>query len=180
MAAIRDVKELNPLAQTACNLFLAKCKEQGLDIFITETYRSQSRQNQLYAQGRTAAGAIVTNTKSSNHTARMAWDIATQPYAYGGNLYHIATLRKAGEIAKSLGITWGGNWESLDMPHFEITNKWQSPKEEVAEMRYKTINDLPDWAKPTIEKLVKDGKISDGNNLDMTLDMVRVLAILNR
>ena len=48
------------------------------------------------------------------------------------------------------------------------------------EKRYNKISELPDWAKPTIEKLVKDGKISDGNNLGMTLDMVRVLIIMNR
>jgi len=176
MSTIRDVKELNPLAQTACNLFLAKCKEQGVDIFVTETYRSQARQNQLYAQGRTTSGAIVTWTTASNHTGRMAWDIACN----GKILYDVNMLKKAGAVARELGITWGGSWKSPDMPHFEVATGWKEPKEEDIEMRYKTINELPDWAKPTIEKLVKDGKISDGNNLDMTLDMVRVLVILNR
>ena len=44
----RDINELLPIAQKACKLFLCECKKAGVDIFITETYRSQERQNYLY------------------------------------------------------------------------------------------------------------------------------------
>ena len=44
----RDIGALTPLAQHACNLFLAECKRRGISIFITETYRSQARQDYLY------------------------------------------------------------------------------------------------------------------------------------
>jgi len=46
--------------------------------------------------------------------------------------------------------------------------------------RYKTLNELPAWAKPTIKKLVDEKKIADANNLDLSEDMVRVLVIMNR
>ncbi|MEA4972881.1 hypothetical protein SDC9_175742 [bioreactor metagenome] len=46
--AYRAISELTPLAQQACNLFMERCKTAGLDIFITETYRSQKRQDYLY------------------------------------------------------------------------------------------------------------------------------------
>lgn len=50
----RDLAELLPVAQTACRLLFQQCYREGVkDIFITETYRSQARQNYLYAQGRT-------------------------------------------------------------------------------------------------------------------------------
>lgn len=123
--ACRDVKQLNPLSQQACNLFLAECKKQGVNIFITETYRSQARQEWLYAQGRTRSGQVVTWTKKSNHTGRMAWDIAVSP---PGKLYDSSVISKAGKIADKLGIEWGGNWKTPDMPHFQISSKWKMPK----------------------------------------------------
>lgn len=124
-SACRDINELNPVAQKACRLFLDECKKAGIDIFITETYRSQARQNYLYEQGRTRPGNIVTWTKSSNHTGRMAWDIAVNPPK---NLYDDATLKKAGSIGKKLGITWGGDWTGTpDKPHFEVKSSWKAP-----------------------------------------------------
>ena len=122
----RDINELSSVAKKACTLFLEECKKAGVDIFITETYRSQARQNYLYEQGRSRPGQKVTWTKSSNHTGRMAWDIAVNPPK---NLYDEATLKKAGAIAKKLGIEWGGTWSkaNLDMPHFEVDNNWKAP-----------------------------------------------------
>ena len=72
----RDTKELTAQAQKACALFMAKCKEAGLNVLITETYRSQERQDYLYQQGRSRAGKVVTWTHSSRHTSRRAWTSA--------------------------------------------------------------------------------------------------------
>lgn len=122
----RDINELSTVAKKACTLFLDECKKAKIDIFITETYRSQARQNYLYEQGRTRPGQKVTWTKSSNHTGRMAWDIAVSPPK---DLYDVATLKKAGEVAKKLNIEWGGTWskENLDMPHFQVDKNWKAP-----------------------------------------------------
>lgn len=169
MTTCRDVNELTPAAQNACRLFLKKCKEAGLNIFLTETYRSQARQNQLYAQGRTEPGKIVTWTLNSRHTSRRAWDIAV----IGKDLYDMAVIRKAGAIGQSLGITWGGIWSPPDYCHFEITEDWTAP-EEVEEMTQKQFNQMmdvylaernkksaSDWAKTEIEKGISEG-ITDG------------------
>ncbi|CAM5484160.1 Peptidoglycan L-alanyl-D-glutamate endopeptidase OS=Lysinibacillus sphaericus OX=1421 GN=LS41612_04705 PE=4 SV=1 [Lysinibacillus sphaericus] len=73
----RDLAELLPSAQTACRLLFQECYKAGIkNIFITETYRSQTRQKYLYAQGRTRPGKVVTWTLNSNHKSRLAWDIA--------------------------------------------------------------------------------------------------------
>ncbi|WP_324730282.1 M15 family metallopeptidase [Lysinibacillus fusiformis] len=123
----RDLSELTPAAQTACRLLFQECFKAGIvDIFITETYRSQARQNYLYEQGRTRPGQVVTWTRNSNHTSRRAWDIAVAPPR---NLYDISTLSKVGAIAKKLGIEWGGYWEAgkYDAPHFEIPTTWKMP-----------------------------------------------------
>lgn len=123
----RDLSELTSSAQTACQLLFQECYKAGIDfVFITETYRSQARQNYLYEQGRTRPGQVVTWTRNSNHTSRRAWDIAVAPPR---NLYDISTLSKVGAIAKKLGITWGGYWPAsqYDAPHFEIPMSWKMP-----------------------------------------------------
>ena len=173
---IRDINELTPLAQTACRLFMAKCREAGLDIFITETYRPQSRQNELWEQGRTKPGKIVTWTMHSRHTSRRAWDIACN----GHLLYDIEILNKAGEIGKSLGITWGGDWKDPDKPHFEIGINWEAPKEDEEEVRYNTIEEIPEWGRATIQSLIDKGCFADPKNLDLSEDMLRVFVIHDR
>lgn len=169
MTTCRDVNELTPAAQKACRLFLKKCEEAGLNIFITETYRSQERQNELYAQGRTEPGQIVTWTLHSRHTSRRAWDIAVN----GPILYDISVIERAGEIGKQLGITWGGYWDTPDKPHFEVTEDWKAP-EEVEEVTQEQFNQMmetyitdrnkkpvSDWAKNDVEK-AKAAGITDG------------------
>ncbi len=123
----RDLSELTAAAQTACRLLFQECYKAGIDfVFITETYRSQARQNYLYEQGRSRPGQVVTWTRNSNHTSRRAWDIAVAPPR---NLYDISILGKVGAIAKKLGITWGGYWPvgQYDAPHFEIPTTWKVP-----------------------------------------------------
>lgn len=122
LTTCRDVSELLPNAQTACKLFMAECKKQGLNVLITETYRSQARQDYLYAQGRTRPGNKVTWTKNSRHTSRRAWDICKN--VKGKEYSDTEFFRKCGKIAQNLGITWGGTWSSPDMPHFEISTSW--------------------------------------------------------
>lgn len=123
--ADRRVESLHPVAQKACRLFLDECKRQGVNIFITETYRSQERQKWLYAQGRTRPGKIVTWTLNSNHKSKLAWDIAVSPPQ---SLYDVATLNKAGVIARKLGIEWGGDWKgTIDRPHFQVKTSWRAP-----------------------------------------------------
>lgn len=121
-ATCRDIDKLKPVAQKACRLFLQECKKEGLDVCITETYRSQARQNYLYEQGRTRAGKVITWTKQSRHTSGLAWDICKnvkgQEYADTG------FFQKCGAVAQRLGITWGGTWKEKDLPHFEVDLNW--------------------------------------------------------
>lgn len=121
----RDIKALQPVAQEACKLFLDECKKQGVKIFITETHRSQARQDYLYEQGRTRGGNKVTWTRNSNHSGGLAWDIAVSPPK---PLYDNAEIVRAGKIAGELGIEWGGTWKTKDNPHFQISKNWKAPE----------------------------------------------------
>lgn len=125
----RDIDELSTVAQTAIRLLFQECVKAGVNIFVTETYRSQARQDYLYAQGRTREGNIVTWTKSSRHKLRMAWDIGACTLNGNDNIYNTSIIKKAGAIAVKLGITWGGSWvNNLDYPHFEVKESWNIPK----------------------------------------------------
>lgn len=183
----RDINALTPTAQKACRLFLEKCKEAGLNIFITETYRSQERQNELWEQGRTKPGNIVTWTLNSRHTGRMAWDIATN----GPNLYDMTVIRKAGAIAQGLSITWGGNWYTPDYVHFEITNSWKVPEEaeEVTQEQFNKMMDtylternampVSDWAKKDWEKAKAEG-LTDGTMPQAFATREQVISMIER
>jgi len=116
----KSISELRTGAKQACEYFITECKKQGLsDVAITETYRSQARQDELYAQGRTKPGKMVTNAKKSSHTDRYAWDIFFTKTAYSD----VSKFDRAGKIARSLGITWGGDFKTItDKPHFEYKN----------------------------------------------------------
>ena len=183
----RDINALMPTAQKACRLFLEKCKEAGLDIFITETYRSQKRQNELWEQGRTKPGQIVTWTLNSRHTSRRAWDIAVN----GNNLYDMSVIRKAGEIGKQLGITWGGTWSTPDYPHFEVSEDWQALEEE-EEMTQEQFNKMmdtylaernkatvSDWAKKDWEKAKAEG-LTDGTMPQGFATREQVISMIER
>jgi len=52
--------------------------------------------------------------------------------------------------------------------------------EEVKEIRYATVAELPPWAQKTVQNLMNKGYIADTDNLDLSLDMVRILVINDR
>lgn len=116
-----DINELVLYLKPYATRLIEECKKQGIDIKITETYRSQARQDYLYAQGRTRPGNIVTNAKTSVHTSRKAFDVCIN---VKGNEYDEALLKRVGKIGESIGLEWGGNWSSFkDSPHFQMMDE---------------------------------------------------------
>lgn len=62
----------------------------------------------------------------------------------------------------------------------EAENVAQPPMEET-EMRYNTIEEVPEYAKETISKLVDTGALQgNGEGLNLSEDMIRILVILDR
>ena len=139
----REISELREGARTACKVFLAACESQGLDVFVTETYRSQARQDELYAQGRTKPGQIVTWTLKSNHSGRHAWDISFRSTGYNDR----SKFERAGKIGKSLGIEWGGDWKKQDLPHYQyMADKYVDTRASADVALLKTATSLTDQA----------------------------------
>jgi hypothetical protein len=120
MKATRDLNELEPYVKTLAEKLLQECRTNNIDIVITETYRSQERQLELYAQGRTTDGPVVTWTKNSKHKTRKAFDFV--PLTNGkADWYDLSKFDKVGAIGKALGLTWGGDWKKTpDRPHFQF------------------------------------------------------------
>ena len=73
----RSLNDLLPEAKKRVEQFLAAAKAQGIDLLVTSTYRDNTSQDALYAQGRTAPGKIVTNARAgqSFHNYRCAVDV---------------------------------------------------------------------------------------------------------
>lgn len=176
--ACRDINALSPVAQKACRAFLAACEKEGLPVLITETYRSQARQDYLYAQGRTKAGKVVTWTRNSRHTGRMAWDICKN--VKGQEYSDAKFFADCGRVAKRLGITWGGTWDTLDKPHFEVTKDWKGKEESEVVKYYETLNEVPTWAKSLVQDMIAKGCFADPDKLHLSDDMLRTMALMQR
>lgn len=127
----RRIEDLHPALQPLCRQFLERCQAAGLDILITCTWRSGQEQDQLYAQGRTAPGAKVTNARAgqSAHNAMLdgkpaarAFDIV--PKVNGKPEWNAAHphWQIAGRIGMELGLNWYGRPGApfREFPHFEL------------------------------------------------------------
>jgi peptidoglycan L-alanyl-D-glutamate endopeptidase CwlK len=119
----RDIKDLQPKVAQLCTKFVLLCKEAGIDVIITSTYRDIESQNKIYAQGRTASGPRVTNAKGgeSFHNYKVAFDFV--PIVNGkADWNNTMTFRKCGEIAESISLEWAGRWRNFkELAHCQYT-----------------------------------------------------------
>lgn len=126
----RRIEDLDTRFQPIVRELLAKGQEAikttGWTLFITDGYRSIAEQNELYAQGRTKPGNIVTNARGgqSAHNYGLAVDLAFQKagaLSYDSKLYALVY-----PIAKSLGVELGADLTGFsDKPHFQYP-KWEN------------------------------------------------------
>lgn len=115
-------------------------KLTDVDFFVNEGVRTPERQKQLYAQGRTKPGPIVTWTLKSNHfinpKTQFGHAIDVYPFPYNPDDKDIVKKQRA--IAKAfftaadeldIPIRWGADWDmdgnygergEGDSPHFEL------------------------------------------------------------
>lgn len=102
----------------------------GVHPYITQTMRTFAESDNLYAQGRTKQGSIVTNAKAgqSYHNYGLALDFmliinGKDSWTIDHNWMVVVNIFKAH------GFVWGGDFKSiLDQPHFEMTfgNNWRT------------------------------------------------------
>lgn len=127
MRSERNIATLHPAAQRAARRFLAAVRtsaalaSDGVVAKIISGTRTYAEQADLFAQGRTRPGRIVTNAAAgrSNHNFGIAWDVGL--FRGGAYLQESPHYDTAGAIGRQQGLEWGGDWSTfVDKPHFQL------------------------------------------------------------
>jgi len=104
---------------------IRRAYKEGIYVQISEGHRPNGRQNDLYAQGRTKPGNIVTNARGGQswHNYGVAVDFFLTSNDGSKALWTVNNKwRRAAAIGKSLGFEWGGDWTGfVDYPHLQMT-----------------------------------------------------------
>lgn len=164
---MRDINQLHPELINKVYELVEACSSQGIGIGISECLRTQAEQDALYAKGRTAPGAKVTNCKGSTYSSMHQWGVAFDFYlkmdidgdgAISDDAYNDSTgvFSKVGEIGKSIGLEWGGGWKSIkDKPHFQLPT-WGSTATKLKSSYGNPEVFMKTWSKKA-EEVKKDG-----------------------
>ncbi|TLY39119.1 MAG: LysM peptidoglycan-binding domain-containing protein [Nitrospirae bacterium] len=121
--------QVHPLLAIRGRCMIELCAYTGIAVLVTQGLRSWEEQDALYAKGRTVPPIgkkhIVTKAKGgqSYHNFGLAFDIVVLD-AVGKADWDVdhPGWKKAGELGKSVGLDWGGDWKSFkDLPHFQYT-----------------------------------------------------------
>lgn len=123
-----NIATLLPAAQRVARMWLGFAREEarelGVQVRIICGTRTYAAQDALYAQGRTRAGARVTNARGgySWHNFGLAWDFGVFTADGKGYLGDGPQYRVLGKVAyKVPGLEWGGDWASFpDFPHLQL------------------------------------------------------------
>lgn len=141
------VKSLHPKVRDEVKTLIEKVElnlPKLIAIAVPQGLRTIDEQNELYAQGRTKLGSIVTNAKggSSYHNYGLAFDFCIVIDTNKDGIYDdtswdikkdndkdgVADWLEAVKIFEAAGWEWGGKWSSIkDYPHLQKTfgNSWQ-------------------------------------------------------
>lgn len=123
---------LHPIVAEHRDTLIERARDIGIEIAITDGFRSIEEQQALYRQGRQTSEAIVTYAEGgeSYHNFGLAIDFALRlddgsivwDTEYDGNGNGRSDWYEVADIAKSLGFEWGGDWERFrDYPHLQMT-----------------------------------------------------------
>ena len=160
---MRDINALHPALQDKLYQLVELCEKKGIIIAIGECLRTVAEQDALYAQGRTTPGSVVTNAKGSTYSSMHQWGVAFDFYLKmdvdgdgktSDDSFNNSTglFEAVGQIGKSIGLEWGGDWKSIkDRPHFQLPD-WGSTASKL-----KSTYGTP-------EKFMKTWKKSGGNS----------------
>lgn len=156
----RGLDKLTPEFKEKVEFFINDDKIKD-KIFITESYRSQERQNELYSQWRTTPWPVVTWTKISEHTKGTAIDIAFNwKELYPKDIY---LWKEVAEVANEYGIDWGFDLWWTDKPHFQdnwkvlqVKSKYTNILDDLIEDWYNPIFSIHEWDNTLTEKEIKE------------------------
>lgn len=109
---VRSLAALDPQLQEKLARVMTRVRQEtGHDVSVNETFRTQARQNQLFAQGRSTAGQVVTWTQHSKHTEGRAVDVVLDGGAAGSDAYRALQRIATEEGLATLGPRDPGHLE---------------------------------------------------------------------
>lgn len=131
----RDLSRLEPMAEdfrAAVLRVLSDMDAAGYPMMVTDGARTDERQAELFAQGRTTPGPIVTYADGvrnrSNHQLRgdgkayavdCAFVVAREDDPESFTVTWDGPWALYGQTAQNHGLSWGGLWHHPDNPHIE-------------------------------------------------------------
>lgn len=120
-----DTKVLYPPFLALVEKLLANCSARGAQYYCICGTRTVQEQNDLYAQGRTKPGPIVTKAKGgeSYHNFNVAADFAPDKDQDRAGLqpdYNKPAYQILAEEAQKLGLEPGYFWKFTDAPHVQL------------------------------------------------------------
>lgn len=115
--------EIHPELAKKVATLLNEAHAQGLDVFAFEGFRSIQKQNALYESGQ---GVTQATGGNSYHNYGLAVDVVFKNEKGNPSWDENYDWQKLGEIGKSLGLKWGGDFKKpngqpfKDLAHFEF------------------------------------------------------------
>lgn len=105
---VADLTLLEPRTGELVALMMKSAVSMGIEVQAFETYRSQARQEELFAQGATQLRTVGV------HHYGLACDIVR---VVNGEPCWKGDFSFLGQLAHSAGMIWGGDWGNPGVPH---------------------------------------------------------------
>jgi hypothetical protein len=105
---VAELALLEPITRQLVQSIVAAAGQMGVSLMIYETYRSQSRQQELFDSGATKLRQVGV------HHYGLACDIVR---AVGGEPSWKGDFSFLGQLAHSAGLIWGGDWGAPQIKH---------------------------------------------------------------
>lgn len=119
---------LYPAVGALAENIITEARNQGMEVDCFSGLRTFKEQADLYAQGRTKPGKVVTKSLpgQSMHNWGVAFDLVFDADNWKPGMQWSWDdkwpWKKLGKLGESMGLEWGGNWTALrDYPHFQMT-----------------------------------------------------------
>lgn len=110
----RKIEDLRSDVAANCRVWLALCREAGLNVLVTGTVRDAEYQMQCYRNGTSRAKKPAFHAQGIGLAFDFCKNVKGQEYA------DLDFFRRAGEIGEKIGFEWGGRWRSFpDRPHLQ-------------------------------------------------------------
>lgn len=158
---VSDLDVLYPPFAVHIVKIFAIARKEGLPVCIYETYRSQERQLELFNKG-------VTKLKTNGmHHFGVATDIVFLDDKNNPSWGEKYNWKRLGEIGKSMGLIWGGDWP-WDKPHFQLIPATAVDQAKISKGEYPFYDSSVDGQVEELLKLYAEVRQADFSDAAIT------------